>query len=210
MIRPYMDSDREAVRALCAATALYGQPIAPLITDAGLAADALSSYYTEFEPESLFVAEESGAVTGYLAGCVDTRRFERVTARRIAPRLIATFVARGLVFRRGSWRVMAGLLAAGVRRARVMRAILPAYPAHCHVNVAAQTRRSGAGTALWGAFHERLEARAVSGVHVSTPTAAGKLFFGRVGFTILARYPAATLGGVSPGEVWIMGLKLAA
>ena len=91
-----------------------------------------------------------------------------------------------------------------------MREIFPAYPAHCHINVAAQARRSGAGTALWGAFHERLESRAVPGVHASTPTAAGKLFFGRAGFTILARYPAATLGGISPGEVWIMGLKLAA
>lgn len=91
-----------------------------------------------------------------------------------------------------------------------MRAILPAYPAHCHVNVAAQARRSGTGTELWGAFHERLESRLVHGVHASTPTAAGKSFFGRAGFAILARYPAASLGGVAPGEVWIMGLKLAA
>ena len=210
MIRPYRDSDREAMRALCAATALCGQPLPPRLVDAGLAADALLLYYTEYEPGSLFVAEESGVVTGYLAGCVDTRRFERVTARRIAPRLIAACARRGHLFRAGAWGLAAALLAAGIRRARVMRAILPAYPAHCHVNVAAEARRRGAGTELWGAFHELLEAREVPGVHVSTPTVAGKLFFGRAGFKILARYMAVTLGGVSPGEVWIMGLKLAA
>lgn len=210
MIRPYRPSDRDAVRALCVATALYGRPITPLVPDAGIVADALSSYYTDREPESLFVAEEAGAVTGYLAGCLDSRRFERDAARRVAPRCAAAFVARGLWLRAGLWRAAAALLAAGVRRHRIMRGVIPPYPAHCHVNVAAGGRRRGAGTALWAAFRERLESCAAPGVHVSAATEAGKRFFGRAGFGILARYPAPRLGGVSPGEVWIMGLTIAA
>lgn len=210
MIRPYRASDRGAVRALCVATALYGHPLPEGIADAEFTADALSLYYTDFEPESLFVAEESDSVTGYLAGCLDTRRCASVTARRIAPRLAAAFATRGLILRAAPWRAAAALLAAGIRRTRAMRGIVAAYPAHCHVNVRASARGRGAGTALWGAFRERLVSRGATGVHVSTPTADGKEFFSRVGFALLSRYPAAPLGGVSPGEVWIMGLKLAA
>lgn len=210
MIRQYRVSDRDAVQAICAATALYGRPIAACIPDAAFAADALTRYYTEFEPESLLVAEERGAVTGYLAGCLDTRRCARLTVWGVVPRVAAAFVLRGHVFRAGWWRIAAALLAAGPARVRAMRGVSAAFPAHCHINVAEGARGAGAGTALWEAFRVRLESCRAPGVHVSTPTAAGKAFFARAGFELLSRYPAVPLGGVSPGDVWIMGLKLAA
>ncbi len=210
MIRAYRASDRDAVRAICVETALYGRPITPLIPDARLAADALSSFYTDIEPESLFVAEERGAVAGYLFGCLDSRRFGSYAARRIAPRCAAAFVAGGLFLRPGALTAAAALLAAAARRWRVMRGIVPSYPAHCHVNVAEGCRGRGIGAALWCAFRGRLESRAVPGVHVTAATGAGKRFFGRQGFRLLARLPAPALGGVAPGDMWIMGFDVAA
>src|SRR2546425_10447377 len=67
-IRGYKTSDRTAVRNLCCATGFLGDPIDPVFQDRELFADFLTTYYTDWEPESSFVLEIDGEIRGYLLG----------------------------------------------------------------------------------------------------------------------------------------------
>jgi hypothetical protein len=68
VIRPYRPEDRDAVRRLCCETGYLGKAIDPVFEDRELFADYLTSFYTDWEPESSFVLEQDGEVKGYLLG----------------------------------------------------------------------------------------------------------------------------------------------
>ena len=68
LIRGYRKSDREAVRKLCCDTGFLGEPIDPVYEDRELFADFLTTYYTDHEPESCFLLEVDGEISGYLLG----------------------------------------------------------------------------------------------------------------------------------------------
>src|ERR1700758_844851 len=67
-IRSYRASDRDSVRRLCCQTGFLGSPIDPVYEDRQLFADFLTTYYTDWEPESSFVVESAGQICGYLLG----------------------------------------------------------------------------------------------------------------------------------------------
>ena len=204
-VRPYNPRDRNAVRKICGDTGFYGQAIERLLEDRDLVVEALIGYYTDFEPESLFVAEKDGQVVGYLAGCVDTKRFERIFARRILPRLIARFITRGHWHSALSWKVLMSL---GRGRQRLLRSIVDTYPAHCHMNIDAGSRRGGTGSLLFARFLSYLEERNVTCIHVSTASKPGKAFFIKKGFSELGRYDAPSLPVETPAEILLLGRKL--
>ena len=68
LIRGYRASDRQAVRKLCCETGFLGEPIDPVYQDRELFADFLTTYYTDHEPESCFLLEVDGEISGYLLG----------------------------------------------------------------------------------------------------------------------------------------------
>lgn len=53
---------------MCCETGFLGKPIDPVFSDRELFADYLTSYYTDWEPESCFVLEQNDEVKGYLMG----------------------------------------------------------------------------------------------------------------------------------------------
>jgi len=73
IIRPYLPADRDAVRQICCDTGFSGDPIDPLFSDRDVFADFFTRYYTDWEPESAWVAESNGHVVGYLIGCIHYR-----------------------------------------------------------------------------------------------------------------------------------------
>jgi hypothetical protein len=68
LIRGYRRSDREAVRKLCCETGFLGEPIDPVYQDRELFADFLTTYYTDHEPESCFLLEVNGTISGCFSG----------------------------------------------------------------------------------------------------------------------------------------------
>lgn len=68
VIRPFRPTDRDTLRRLCCETGYLGRAIDPVFEDRELFADYLTSYYTDWEPESCFVLEQDGEVKGYLMG----------------------------------------------------------------------------------------------------------------------------------------------
>jgi len=73
-VRPYRDADRDAVRMIAYRTGFMGDPTDWYWRDFTSFADIWTSYYTDCEPESAFVAERDGSVVGYLLGCVESAR----------------------------------------------------------------------------------------------------------------------------------------
>src|ERR1041384_4263715 len=67
-IRSFRKTAREAVRGLCGQAGFLGAPIDPVYEDRQLFADFLTTYYTDWEPESSFVIEKEGEIRGYLLG----------------------------------------------------------------------------------------------------------------------------------------------
>lgn len=68
IVRPYRKADRDVMRRLCCETGYLGKAIDPVFEDRELFADYLTSFYTDWEPESCFVLERGGVVMGYLMG----------------------------------------------------------------------------------------------------------------------------------------------
>ena len=191
-IRPFHATDRDAVRFICCETADAGQPLEPGFFDRELVADLVTRYYTDFEPESAWVAESGGRVVGYLTGALDTRRFRRVWAWRIAPPALARAVARGFLFRRSGWQWIAGMLHRTTpKSASAAPPVVDTYPAHLHIDLLYEARGRGAGSSLVWTFLNYLAGRGVPGVHarVRGDNASGRAFFELMGFAPLATAP---------------------
>src|SRR5437870_9756007 len=71
VVRPYVHEDRAAVRHICFQTGYMGEPADFMWRDRESWADMFSGYYTDVEPDSAFVVEIDGSVSGYLLGAVD-------------------------------------------------------------------------------------------------------------------------------------------
>ena len=183
-IRPYRAGDRGQVRYICHATGYMGETIQWAWRDAESFADMFSGYYTDQEPESISVVDQGGEVTGYLLGCLDTRRAESSTA--VAARHA---IGRLLLLRPGTarflWRGIADLLR-DRRRGRSGSFYDPRWPAHLHIDLLSRARGHGAGRLLMERWLGRLEELGVPGVHLGTfsenrPAVA---FFQRLGFRV--------------------------
>lgn len=190
-IRHYEPADRAAVRRISCDTADAGRPPAWFDGARELLADLLTCYHTDCEPQSLWVAERDGRVAGYLAGMLDTRRAQRIMARRIWPAAFSRAVAAGLLANRPLWRLAwhNRRLLAGPRRAAVVD--LQVYPAQLHVNLDAVARGCGIGGRLLAAFAEQARAAGASGLHawVRADNAGALAFFVQAGFRELGRRP---------------------
>ncbi len=208
IVRPYQPMDRETVIRISCDTALLGQPIDSLFTDRRLIGESLVGYYLEFEPELTFVAEENGRVVGYVTGCRETQRYERIFARRILPRLIRRLLFRGHLLRANSWRLLSAIRQSGSHWARLRHHVMATYPAHCHINLATGSRHAGTGSTLLETLLLSLRRQGVPGIHIISATEPGKSFFRKMGFTLLVRYPSAPLPGCPRGEAWVMGKLL--
>jgi ribosomal protein S18 acetylase RimI-like enzyme len=181
-VRAYASMDRTAVRAIAFDTGFMGESIDWLWRDRESFADLVTNYYLHREPQSVLVAEDHGAVVGYLTGCVDSQR-----CRGAAAAEIRRLVRRGALFRPGVagffWRSAFDIL----RDREALEDALsdPRWPAHLHINLLPAGRGRGLGRRLMHAWLDRLRAARVPGVHLGTlaenHNAIG--FFESCGFT---------------------------
>ena len=88
IVRRYEPRDRAAVRTIFCETADAGEPMESFFSDREILADLLTRYYTDFIPETTWVAEQGGEVGGYLMGCLDTQEFIRAMIWQIVPRAL--------------------------------------------------------------------------------------------------------------------------
>ena len=139
-IRAYRAGDRRGIAAIIAATALRGRPLTAFFEDQAVLLK-LASYLRQLARP---VAERDGRVVGYIMGCKDTHRYQRLVLLRYGPQLVARLLARLLTgrYRRiATYRTLWWALARGWRE--VPGADLRRFPAHAHLGVAAELQRDG-------------------------------------------------------------------
>lgn len=167
-VRPYRPEDREAVRHICFVTGYIGEPVEWQWADEASFADLFTSWYTDHEPESAFVAERDGRVVGYLLGCRDTGRMGNPGAplrRHLLPR--------GLLFKPGTapvlWRGLYDAVVDGARNRLPDDPFLDdRWPAHLHIDLRREARGQGVGARLMGRWLDVLREHEVPGCHLGT------------------------------------------
>jgi len=212
LIRRYMACDRGAVRRLAVACADPRIAPACLSSHYGLVADVLTRYYLDFEPEACWVADDPvTGVVGYLFGCLSTARRCRVMASRIVPPVILRAFLSGVVFSCPLGRLAWAGLRTWTSRHTVKTRATRAYPAHLHVGMREDYRRSGLGRELVLRFVEQVRDEGIAGIHVSVVRAnlPARMFFRDVGFDVLEKYEVILPGSPqSPVQMLLLGQQV--
>jgi GNAT superfamily N-acetyltransferase len=188
-IRLYEPRDRAAVREICRATA-YGGGEGAVLPDPVLFTDLMTRAWIDFSAGPLWVVERDGEVQGYLAGCLDRRRFVRLQAWRVVPPAVARALARGLLLRSAVWRLLFALprfLAASRGGPR-----LDDFPGELHINLMPPVRGNELGSQMVDLFLEEASQRGLPGVHATVyeDNEPARHFFEHLGFRALGREPA--------------------
>lgn len=202
IVRPYAAGDRAAVRRICCDTADAGRPVEAFFDDRELTADLLMNYYTDFEPESAWVAEQAagpaiaGEVAGYLTGCRDTGRFKRLMFWYIVPRALFKALLRGTWWAASTRRLIRWNLPIWWQPLGHRAKSLSGFPAHLHINLRPGMQGQGIGRQLMNQFLAQLRLANIPGVHLSAreDNIAAIAFFEKNGFTRLGRRPFMQLG----------------
>jgi GNAT superfamily N-acetyltransferase len=204
-VRGYRPEDRDAVRYICCETGFMGEPQEVFFEGRDVFADMWSSYWTDYEPESCFVAEVESRVVAYLLGCKDTDRYERVFAGEIGPRLFRKALRQGIFFKRKNLVYLARVVQGHLRgEFRIpMKKIKAEYPAHLHNNIADPwLRGKGIGKAVMNAYLDYLREQGIKGVHLGTTSYNKQAvpFYKSCGFEEIFRGPLTCYDHVIRGE----------
>jgi GNAT superfamily N-acetyltransferase len=181
-------ADWTAIRSLCCRTGNAGEPIDrerwPLFGELWIGP------YQRLVPDWTYVAEVDGRVVGYLTGCPDTAALRSGRRFQVTLRLLLAIACRRYAWTVDARRTVA--LALRLRRGTESRlsARLPAdlsrtHPAHLHMNVEAEYRSHGIGSALIERYARDLTAIGVPGIHLFCGSGP-RAFYQRNGFTELA------------------------
>ncbi len=185
VVRHYQPRDRSRVRQIAWDTAYRGAPASAFFESEEFLKDLLTGYFTDYEPESCFVAESDNTIVGYLLGCRHSARLDRVSMRRIAPRLIGQLACRDVLLRAKNLRFGLHMLNSLICGEFSVPDLTRAYPATMHINLAQGFRRMGAGTRLMSSFLTYLKEFRIPGVRLATYSPEAGSFFERSGFTLV-------------------------
>ncbi len=187
--------DRAAIRRICCNTGYAGGDIRPYFDDLELFADMLTLYYTDFEPQSTFVARAGGNTVGYLCGSLNSRRYNHVLATRIIPRLLSRALMGDYRLGRSTYRYILNILG----QLSPAKLSLPhsLYPAHLHINIEKDYRQKGIGRALLNRYRRYLHKHGIRGVHLGTTSLNGSAvpFFEKLGFELYSRVKNSSFEG---------------
>ena len=191
IIRPYEARDRDAVWKICCDTADQGNPVEKIFRDRDVVADFLIRYYTEYEPEAMWVAEEEGRVIGYLSGCLNNRRYRRVMMWLLGPKAILKATGRGLFVSQQTWQFLWRVLRSWLEGKWPCSIPEDVYPGHLHVNVEQGFRGHEVGRRLVERFCEQAHAAGLKGVYasVNAHNTSACQFFERLHFVSVGPSP---------------------
>jgi GNAT superfamily N-acetyltransferase len=188
-VRQFCAGDRDSVRRIALSTAFMGGPSSVFFDGDEFFADILTLYFTDFEPESSFVAVRDGVVIGYLVGARDTARMDKVVYGRIFWTLFLRALTAGIIFRRKNLRLMGRVFLSFLRGEFFTPDFHREYPATLHINVLQEARASGVGTSLIQTYLAYLKDNAVGGVRMGTMSETAGMFFKKHGFFMVFQRP---------------------
>lgn len=178
-VRPYRESDQNAVRLICHATA-----DAKIFKKSKKLVCALyCDYYIENEPDFCFViTDEFDKPVGYILCSSDDKKFSSgIKPYLKRARKISLFAP----------------LAISVEH-RLTAKERELYPAHLHIDLLPAFRKKGGGRTLINALKGKLRGAGVKGLRltVSASNAGAIAFYERLGFERLRKLPSSYVYGV--------------
>jgi ribosomal protein S18 acetylase RimI-like enzyme len=182
LIRKYKKEDKKSVRRIACDTSFMGEPCEIFFKGRDFLADILTLYFTDYEPESCFIAEFDNNVIGYLTGCKNTKRFAGIFILKIIPKLIIKFIFEGIIFNKKNiiyfFNLFKSLLKGELRGPNLSKS----YPALLHINIDAKYRKMNIGTKLIENYLNYLKSENISGVHLNAKSLHASIFFEKMGF----------------------------
>ncbi len=206
VIRPYREDDRFEVRQIAWETAFLGESGASFFSDEEVLADFLTLYFTDYEPESCFVAEYLGKVVGYLVGTVDERRLKRVFIYKILAPLMLKMFLKGGFFKKNNFIFILRCIVSFLIGEFEIPDFSDEYPAVLHINLRKKFRGAGVGSRLMSRFFDYLLEKNIKGVHLSTMSKEAGAFFKKNGFEMLHVGTRTYLWHVQKREVFVYWL----
>jgi ribosomal protein S18 acetylase RimI-like enzyme len=179
-IRPYRDSDRDAVYDVCVETADGGQGARGRYSTDDLVSDIYVGPYVFLEPEHAYVLDNGERAVGYVVGTASTPGFVAAYRDRWLPRLRARYQPLSVPpVTEEEYR-----LDAMFHPERMLRPELAPHPAHLHINVLAGYRGAGHGRELISTFLASMAAAGVASCYlgVSQRNVNARHFYTRLGW----------------------------
>jgi len=210
-IRKYEIKDRSDIRRISCETSFLEEERGYFIDDDEILSDALTLYYTDYEPESCFVALNDGHVVGYIIGTKDVYTMEKIFAKDVLPKLIVKSFSRSIWIRKNIWLFLFHIALSALKGEFFSPCFGAMYPAMFHINIDKMYRGRYIGKRLIETYVSFLKELKVSGVHFGTMSQASKSFFLKSGFALLHESKRSYLkyrtGTITPFYILGMDLK---
>jgi ribosomal protein S18 acetylase RimI-like enzyme len=190
-IRPYRESDLDAIYRVCLLTGASGQDASDLYKDHKLVGHMFAGAYGVLRPKSALVVEDAEGVGGYIIGAPDTPAFEAELERAWWPSLRTRYPDPP-----GRYRDLTPdeRLIRGFHHPQLTPpAITDPYPAHLHIDLLPRFQRRGLGRSLIDRWLQLMRSFGVSGVHLGVGAANERAvrFYRAYGFHELDVGPGA-------------------
>ncbi len=185
VIRQFTKNDREDIRRINCDTAFLEADRKLFFDDDEILADVLTLYYTDYEPQSCFVAIEEDKVIGYIIGAKDVRRMRITFNKRILPQTIGKALRKGFFLRANNLKFFLHVAVSFFKGEFFAPDFSRKYPATLHINIDKNFRGRKIGEKLIEHYLNYLKKQGVQGIHFGTMSEGAKKFFIKLGFSIL-------------------------
>jgi len=185
ILRKFVLQDRSAIRSISCQTAFLEMPVRNFLNNEEILADALTQYYTDYEPESCFVAAYDDKVIGYLVGAKNISRANNIFRNKIMFFLLAKAFKSGLFVSLKTLRLFFNIFISAVRGEFAAPDFSKQYPATLHINIDKNFRGFHVGSRLIDCYLNFLKRNRISGVHFGSISDNAKDFFLKKGFILL-------------------------
>jgi len=183
-IRNYRSADRKIVREISVESSIFSEFRDVIFSD-DIIADLLTLYFTDYQPQSCFVAEKEGQVIGYVLGTKDIRNMRKSMKYRILPLLARKVFISGQVLRINNIILMKHMLSSYIKGEFKVPDFAEKYPATLHINIKTQHRGGHLGLSLVNHFLDFLKKDNIQGIHFGVLSEGAKRFFLKLNFEML-------------------------
>ena len=181
-----------------------------IFSDDEILADSLTLYFTNYEPESCFVAVINNNAIGHIIGSKDAKVMNRITNAKIIPHLFIKALQRKVFFKWVNLRFFFYVLRSLLKREFFMPDFSKELPATLHINIDKTYRGQGIGEKLIEPYLTYLKQEEIHGVHFGTLSEGARRFFTKMGFSILFQSKRTYLKPYLGEEInfYVFGKKL--
>lgn len=210
-IRPYRRDDRPFVRDIAYGTAFMGESASIFFEGKEIMADFLTQYFTDYEPESCFVAVSNGKVVGYLLGTKDAAALAKVFTSKILFPLFIRALRSGVFFKKNNTVFILRSIFSLMKGEFKMPDFYQSYPATLHINLEKGFRGLRIGSRLMNDYLDYLMGNKITGVHLATISEKASDFFRQQGFCLLHKGERSYFWHILKKNlpIYIYGKKLA-